>query len=35
MSQETVEIVKVAYEVFARAGLDRFMERFTDDGLAR
>ncbi len=31
MSQENVEIVKVAYEVFARAGLDRFMEHFTDD----
>lgn len=31
MSQEHVEIVKVAYEVFARAGLDRFMEHFTDD----
>ena len=31
MSQENVEVVKVAYEVFARAGLDRFMEHFTDD----
>jgi ketosteroid isomerase-like protein len=31
MSQENVEVVKVAYEVFARAGLDRFMEYFTDD----
>ena len=30
MSRENVE-VKVAYEVFARAGLDRFMEHFTDD----
>jgi ketosteroid isomerase-like protein len=31
MSQENVEIVKVAYEAFARGGLDRFMEHFTDD----
>jgi ketosteroid isomerase-like protein len=31
MSQENVEIVKVAYEDFARVGLDRFMEHFTDD----
>jgi len=31
MSQENVEIVRVAYEAFARAGLDRFMEHFTDD----
>jgi ketosteroid isomerase-like protein len=31
MSQENVEIVKVAYEVFAREGLDRFVEHFTDD----
>ena len=31
MSQDNVEIVKVAYEVFARAGLDRFMEHFTDN----
>jgi ketosteroid isomerase-like protein len=31
MSQENVEVVKVAYEDFARAGLDRFMEHFTDD----
>jgi ketosteroid isomerase-like protein len=31
MSQENVEVVRVAYEVFARAGLDRFMEHFTDD----
>ena len=31
MSQENVEVVKVACEVFARAGLDRFMEHFTDD----
>jgi ketosteroid isomerase-like protein len=31
MSQENVEIVKAAYEAFAREGLDRFMEHFTDD----
>ena len=31
MSQEHVEVVKVAYEVFAREGLDPFMEHFTDD----
>ncbi len=31
MSQENVEVVKVAYEVFARGGLDRFMEHCTDD----
>jgi ketosteroid isomerase-like protein len=31
MSQENVEVVKTAYEVFARGGLDRFMEHFTDD----
>jgi ketosteroid isomerase-like protein len=31
MSQENVEVVRVAYEAFARAGLDRFMEHFTDD----
>jgi ketosteroid isomerase-like protein len=31
MSQENVEIVKVAYEVFAREGLDRFMTHFSDD----
>ena len=31
MSQENVEVVKTAYEVFARAGLDPFMEHFTDD----
>ena len=31
MSQENVEIVKVAYEAFARGGLDRYMEHFTDD----
>ena len=31
MSQENVEVVKVAYEDFARGGLDRFMEHCTDD----
>jgi ketosteroid isomerase-like protein len=31
MSQENVEVVKVAYEAFAREGLDGFMEPFTDD----
>ena len=31
MSQENVEVVKVADEVFAREGLDRFMEHFADD----
>jgi ketosteroid isomerase-like protein len=31
MSRENVEIVKVAYEAFARGGLDRFMEHFADD----
>ena len=31
MSQENVEIVKAAYEAFARGGLDRYMEHFTDD----
>jgi ketosteroid isomerase-like protein len=31
MSQENVEIVRVAYDAFAREGLDRFMEHFTDD----
>ncbi len=31
MSQENVEVVKVAYEAFARGGLDRFMEHFADD----
>ena len=28
---ENVEAVKVAYEAFARGGLDRFMEQFADD----
>ena len=31
MSEENVEAVRVAYEGFAREGLDRFMEHFTDD----
>jgi ketosteroid isomerase-like protein len=31
MSQENVEVVKVAYEAFARGGLDRYMEHFTAD----
>jgi ketosteroid isomerase-like protein len=31
MSQENVEVVKVAYGEFAGGGLDRFMEHFTDD----
>jgi ketosteroid isomerase-like protein len=31
MSQENVEVVKVAYEAYARGGLDRYMEHFTDD----
>ena len=31
MSQENVEVVRVAYNAFAREGLDRFMEHFTDD----
>ena len=31
MSQENVEVVKVAYEAFASEGLDRFMEHHTDD----
>jgi ketosteroid isomerase-like protein len=31
MSEENVEVVRVADEVFAREGLDRFMEHFTDD----
>ena len=31
MSGENVEVVKAAYEAFAREGLDRFMEHFTDD----
>ena len=35
MSQENVEIVKVAYEAFARGGLDQYMEHFTDDVVYR
>jgi ketosteroid isomerase-like protein len=35
MSQENVEVVKVANEAFVREGLDRFMEYFTDDVVYR
>jgi ketosteroid isomerase-like protein len=31
MSEENVEILKAAYEAFARGGLDRFMEHFVDE----
>ena len=31
MSQDNVEIVEASYEAFARGGLDRYMEHFTDD----
>ena len=31
MSQENVQIVKVAYDTFASRGLEPFMERFTAD----
>ena len=31
MSQENVEVVRVAYEAFARARLGRFMEHYADD----
>jgi ketosteroid isomerase-like protein len=31
MSRENVEVVKVAYDAFAREGIDRFMEHHTDD----
>ena len=31
MSQENVEIVKVAYEALASGGLDPFMEHFAHD----
>jgi ketosteroid isomerase-like protein len=31
MSEENVEVVRKAYEAFAREGLDRFTEHFTDD----
>ena len=35
MSQENVEVVKASYEAFARGGLDRYMEHFTDDVVYR
>jgi ketosteroid isomerase-like protein len=31
MSEENVELVKLAYEAFVRGGLDRYLEHFTDD----
>jgi ketosteroid isomerase-like protein len=31
MSEENVKVVKASYEAFARGGLDRFMDYFTDD----
>jgi ketosteroid isomerase-like protein len=31
VSQENVEVVRAAYAAFARGGLARFMEHFTDD----
>ena len=31
MSEENVEIVKVAYEAFASGGLDRWVEQFAED----
>jgi ketosteroid isomerase-like protein len=31
MSEENVDLVRTAYEAFARGGLDRFMEYFADD----
>jgi ketosteroid isomerase-like protein len=31
MSQENVAVVEAAYEAFAREGLDRFVEYWTDD----
>ena len=31
MSRENVELVKVAYEAFAKGGLDRWMEQFAED----
>jgi ketosteroid isomerase-like protein len=31
MSQEAIVVVEVAYEAFARGGLDRFIEHFTGD----
>ena len=35
MSQENVKIVRRAYEAFARGGLDRYIEHFTDDVVYR
>ena len=35
MSQENVEVVREMYEAFARGGLDRYMEHFTDDVVYR
>ena len=35
MSEENVEVVKASYEAFARGGLDRYMEHFTDDVVYR
>ena len=31
MPEENVEVVRAAYDAFAREGLDRFIEHFTDD----
>jgi ketosteroid isomerase-like protein len=31
MSQEDVTVVRMAYEAFARGGLDRYLEHFTGD----
>jgi len=31
MSEENLEVVKASYEAFARGGLDRYMEHFTED----
>ena len=31
MSEENVEVVKASYDAFARGGLDRYMQHFTDD----
>ena len=31
MSEENVEVVRLAYDAFAEEGLDRFMEHFTED----
>jgi ketosteroid isomerase-like protein len=35
MSQENVEVVKVAYEAYARGGLDPYMKHFSDDVVYR